>query len=146
MGKFWGAVVLLVLSLVAVSWGRKQETLEELIARADAAKPDHQSKLYLDVAEREMDALMESYKKNDWNNFRSELQQVVNYCGKAHTAAIQSDKKLKGTEIKIREISGKLRDLKLNVDFDDEAVVQTAINQLEGFRTDLLQKMFGPKQ
>ena len=58
---------------------------------------------------------------------------------------MHSDKRLKHTEIKIRGISNKLRDLKLNVDIDDQPGVQAAIDRLEGFRTELLHSMFGSK-
>ncbi len=60
-------------------------------------------------------------------------------------ASIHSGKHLKNTEIKIREIVIRLRDLKLNVDVDEQTPVQTAIDRLEGFRTELLNGMFGTK-
>jgi hypothetical protein len=58
---------------------------------------------------------------------------------------MHSDKHIKRTEIKIREISNKLRDLKLNVEVDEQPGVQAAVDRLEGFRTELLHSMFGSK-
>ena len=77
--------------------------------------------------------------------FRADLQQIVKYSDNAHSAAMHTDKHLKRTEIKIREISNKLRDLKLSVDVDEQAEVQAAVDRLEGLRTELLHSMFGSK-
>jgi hypothetical protein len=99
----------------------------------------------MEVAERALKAGTDAYKANQYEQFRTSLQQIVAYSDKAHTAAITSRKHVKNTEIKIRKISERLRDLKLNVSFDDQATVQNAIDKLEGFRTELLKSMFGSK-
>lgn len=145
MRKRFGAILFFLVAVAVLSLGRKDETLEQLIARADAAKPDHQADLYMEIAERQMKAVNDAYKANQWDQFRAALEDVVKYCGNAHSAALHSNKHLKRTEIKIREISNKLRDLKLNVDVDDQPTVQSAIDRLEGFRTELLHSMFGSK-
>jgi hypothetical protein len=49
------------------------------------------------------------------------------------------------TEIKIRRLVARFRDLKQNVDADEQTAVQAAVDKLEGFRTDLLKSMFGSK-
>jgi ribosomal protein L20A (L18A) len=143
MVKYVGAIALVLLVLTALSLGRKEETLEQLIARADAAKPEQQPDLYVEIAERQMKALMESSKGERWEEFRPELQQVVKYCERAQASAIQSKKKVKRTEIKIRQISQRLRDVKLDVDVDDQPSVQSAVDKLEHFRAELFKAMFG---
>ena len=125
MIRFAGAVAVVLLGLAAFSFGRKEETLQELVARAEASKPDQQA--------------------NRWEEFGTDLQDVVNYCDKAHGAAISSNKHIKNTEIRIRRISSHLKDIKLDVEVDDQPKVQAAIDQLEQFRTDLMRKMFGGK-
>jgi hypothetical protein len=145
MKKRRGAVVVLLLAATVVCLGHKEETIEQLISRADAARPDQQVDLYMQVAERELKSATDAYQASHWDQFRTALQQVVKYTGSAHAAAMHSDKHLKRTEIKIREISHKLNDLKLNVDVDDQPTVQAAIDRLEGFRTELLHSMFGRK-
>jgi hypothetical protein len=145
MRKRCGAVLLCLLAVTAVSFGRKDETIEQLIARADAAQPDKQPDLYAQVAQRELQSALDAYKTSQWDQFRTALQQTVKYCDNAHSAAMHTDKHLKRTEIKIREMSNRLRDLKLNVDIDDQPVVQAAVDRLEGFRTELLHSMFGSK-
>lgn len=145
MRKRIGAILVFLLTAAVLSLGRKEETLEQLIARAEASRPDQQSDLFMQVAERELKSANDAYKAGQWEQFRVALQGIVKYSDSAHSAAMHSDKRLKRTEIKIRGISNKLRDLKLNVDIDDQPGVQAAIDRLEGFRTELLHSMFGSK-
>jgi hypothetical protein len=145
MIKFAGAVALVLLGLTAFSFGRKEETLEELVARAEAARPDQQPDLYMEAADRQRKSTVDAVKANRWEEFETDLQDVVKYCDKAHAAAISSNKHIKNTEIRIRRISGHLKDIKLDVEVDDQPKVQAAIDQLEQFRTDLLHKMFAGK-
>jgi len=143
MVKYVGTVALVLLIATGLSSGKKEETVEQLIARADAARPDQQPDLYVEVAERQMKAAVDSSKGEHWEEFRPELQQVVKYCDRAQASAIQSQKKIKRTEIKLREISQRLRDLKLDVDVDDQPSVQSAVDKLEHFRAALFKAMFG---
>jgi predicted DNA binding CopG/RHH family protein len=145
MAKYVGAVILALLALTAIATGKKEESLEQLIARADAAKPEQQPDLYGEVAEREMKALNDSYTGQRWDEFRSELQDLVKYCDKAHSTAIHARKHVKKTEIRIRKISERLHAIKFDVDVDDQPQVQTAIDRLETFRSELLANMFGLK-
>lgn len=145
MIKFAAAIAFMLTVCAAFSFARKEETLEELIARADAARPDQQPNLYMDVAERQWKASSDAMKGNRSADFRAGLQEIVKYCDKARIAALQSNKHVKNTEIKIRRISGHLKDVKLDAEPDDQPAVQSAIDKLEQFRTELLQKMFGGK-
>ena len=52
---------------------------------------------------------------------------------------------MKHTEIKLRQVALHLRDLKFNVDVDDQPLVQAAVDKLEDFRTEILKNMFGSK-
>ena len=135
----------MVLLVAATAVHGREETTEELIARADAARPDQQPDLYMQVAQRELKSATEAYKSDKMEDFQAAVQQIVKYSDSAHSAAMHSGKHLKNTEIKIREIAIRLRDVKLNVDIDNQAAVQAAIDRLEGFRTELLHSMFGSK-
>src|SRR6266851_9496980 len=145
MRKLVGAILLFLLAAATVSFGKSEETIEQLIARADAARPDQQPDLYMQVAQRELKSATEAYKTEQMEEFRTAVQQIVKYSDSAHSAAFHSGKDLKPTEIKIREIAIRLRDIKLNVEADEQPAVQAAIERLESFRTELLHSMFGSK-
>jgi hypothetical protein len=142
--KFVGSLAFLFM-VSLLSLGR-DEPLGQLIAKADAASGTPQVDLSIEVANRELKLTLDAYKANNPAQGRSSLEQIVKYSDKAHSAAIHSGKKIKHAEIRIRRISERLRDLKLNVDPDDQPVVQAAIDKLESFRTELLKSMFGSKQ
>lgn len=137
--------MLVFLSLAPTAFAKKDEPLEELIARANAARPEKQPDLFAEVAEREMDTLADALKANKPDELRSDLQQVVTYCDRAQAAAIQSKKHVKRTEIRIRQLSHRLRDMKPDVDPDSTAEFQAAIDKLEHFRAELLRSMFDLK-
>jgi DNA repair photolyase len=144
MRKNVGVVVFLVAASL-LSLGKRDETIEQLITRAEAAPLQQQSDLFLEVAERELKLATEAFKADKREEGRTALEQIVKYSDKAHSAAIASRKRIKHTEIKLRQISGRLRDIKMNVDFDDQAQVQATIGKLEDFRSELLKSMFGSK-
>jgi hypothetical protein len=139
------ALFLLILAFCAISFSKKEDSLEQLIAKADAASAGEQADLCMEVAERELKLTVNSYKASKPDDARASLQQIVKYSDKARTAAVQSGKKMKHTEIKIRRISERLRDLKFNVEADDQPGIQGAIDKLEDFRTEILKNMFGSK-
>lgn len=136
-------VFLLTAGLLCV--GRQQETLPQLMARADAAASGQQADLCMEVAEHEVKLVIEGYKTNKTDEVRDSLNQIVKYADKGHSAAIESGKRLKHTEIKLRQVALHLRDLKFNVDVDDQPLVQAAVDKLEDYRTEILKKMFGSK-
>jgi len=72
-------------------------------------------------------------------------KQLVGYSGKASDAASQIGKKLKDTEIALRKMAQKLRDLKRGLPYEDQGPVQAAADRLEQMRTELLSRMFGKK-
>lgn len=137
------AVGFLVFAACTSCLARQDESLEQLMARADAAPVAQQTELCVQVAERELKATIASYKASNPQEGHAALEQLVKYADKAHSAAMHTGKKIKHTEIKLRQIAGHLRDLKSNVDADDQPVVQAAIDKLEDFRTEMLKSMFG---
>ena len=146
MKRCVGSILLFVLAAAAAAFASDQETLQQLISRANSAAPAQQPDLFLEVADRQVKAATDSYSANKPEDGRAALHQTVDYADKAHALALKSGKKLPHTEIKIRRMAARLRDLKQNVDADEQAVVQGAVDKLEAFRTDLLKGMFGAKK
>jgi hypothetical protein len=141
--KVAGSLVFL-LACCLLTYAR-EESLDQLMAKADAASAGDQADLCMQVADRELKLALDAYKANKPDQGHTALDQIVKYSDKARSAAIQSGKKLKHTEIKIRNISKRLRDLRANAEPDDQTVIQAAIDKLESFRTALLNSMFGSK-
>jgi hypothetical protein len=137
--------VALILATAIVCSASQDGPLADLMAKADRASGGQQANLCLEVSGRALQLTIDSYKQEKIQDARASLDQVVSYADKAHTAAIHSGKKIKRTEIKIREIVARLRDLKSDVMAEEQPRVQAAIDKLERFRTELLTSMFGSK-
>jgi hypothetical protein len=139
-------ILMIAVALLATSFpafASQREPLAELIARADAARLEDRPSLYVEIAEHQLKSADELYTAGKVEDARTALEDVVTYSGKAHDAAVQSGKKLKNLEIDFRKMAAKLRDIKRNLNFDDQAPVQAAEDRLENLRTDLLSHMFG---
>lgn len=141
------ALIFLIFAISAglFCFAKQEETLPQLIARADAASAGQQADLCMEVAEREVKVAVAAYKENKIDEGRDSVQQIVKYADKGHSAAMQSGKRLKHTEIKLRQIALRLRDLKSDLDVDDQPLAQAAVDKLEDFRTEILKSMFGSK-
>ena len=129
-----------------IAFARKQETVAELIARAESSKLDDRPHLYTEIGRRQVKAADELYAAGKPEEGRAAVRDVVQYSDKARDAATQSGKKLKDTEIAVRKMVARLRDIKRTLPFEDQAPVQEAVDHLEQVRTELLSQMFGKKE
>jgi hypothetical protein len=135
---------LLATSLIAPA--KKEETLEQLVSRAQSAKVQDQPELYTEAAERQLTAADKLYTTGQIEDARKAIQDVLTYSDKAGEAANASGKHIKHTEISFRKMAAKLRDIKRALAFEDQAPVENAANHLEELRTNLLTRMFGKEE
>ncbi len=124
---------------------KKEETLDQLIARAESARPEDRPTLYLEIAHQKAEGVDKLYNAGNADAGKAGLQDVVSFSRKATNTAIQTGKKLKNVEIGLRKIAEKFRDVKRTVAFEDQAPIQQTVDELEQMRTDLLSAMFGKK-
>lgn len=135
--------VCLILAIGMPFAGAKDETVQQLIERANTARLEDKAPLYSAAAEKQLKAADALYTEGKVSEARDAVADVVTYSDKASSAAIDSGKKLKNTEIAVRRMAAKLRDIKRSLAFEDQSPVQAAIDRLETLRTQLLTKMFG---
>src|SRR6516164_4217758 len=136
-------ILALVLALTASSLATKEPSLDELIARANSAPVKDQPSLYVEIAERQLKSADELYIAGNVEEARKSVSDIVTYSEKAHDAAIQSGKKVKSVEMAVRKMSHKLNDVKRALNFEDQAPVGEAADQLQKLADDLLTYMFG---
>jgi septal ring factor EnvC (AmiA/AmiB activator) len=140
------ALLTFVLAASFAAYPLKDESLEQLIARVGSARAEDQPHLYIEIARKEVEAAGKSYKAGENDAARKSVDEVVTYSAKASDAASHTGKKLKDTEIALRKMAEKLRDLKRGLAYEDQAPVQAAADKLEQMRTELLGRMFGKKE
>ena len=134
------AVFLLSALLCAKS---TEEPLEALKARAENARPHEQAHLFATIARREVDEADRLYTSGDVNHAKEAVNDVVRYAGRATEAAQKSGKHLKDTEIILRATVRRLDDVGKTLNFEDRPDVESAVKQVEKFRQQLLDRMFG---
>ncbi len=137
------SIAALILSSSLWLFAFKDATLDELKARAETASPSDRISICVEVAERELKIADDAFTAGKVDEAQAAVKDIVTYAGKAHDAALESGKKIKGTEIAFRKMAAKLKDIKRTLSFEDQAPVEAAADQLEKLRTDLLGKMFG---
>jgi len=136
-----GFAVLLAVSLVV--FASTEETLQGLIARAEAAPLRDRAVLYVEIAARQLKSAGALYDAGKAEQARIAVQDVITYSSKAHDAAIKSDRKVKNTELAMRSMARHLRDMKHTLNYEDQPPVQAAVDRLETLADDLLSHMFG---
>jgi hypothetical protein len=128
------------------AFAAKDASIDQLIARAESARPEERPALYLEIAHLKVESADKIYNAGNSEAGNAALQEVLSYSKKATDASIDTGKRLKATEIALRKMAEKLRDVKRTVVFEDQSPIQQAIDQLEQMRTDLLSAMFGKKK
>lgn len=144
MGK--AIAIFALLLLAAVAFARETESLDQLKARAESANPSDQLKLTLAIAKRQLRAADGYYKQGEIAKAELAIADVASYGEKASAAACKTQKRLKHTEIDLRNMERRLQGIRLAVDSNNRPVLQSAIDRLEKARAALVWAMFGPPE
>src|ERR1700733_14927356 len=104
-------LTLAILALPALS-SAKDETIPQLITRAETARLEDRPQIYAEIAELELRNADQLYNEGKAEEAQAAIKDVVRYSDKAADAAARSGKKLKNTEIAVRKMAEKLRDIK----------------------------------
>ena len=131
--------------LIAVSLtlcAAKDETIDELKARFESARPEDRPELGIQIAQHQLRNADNLYRNGNIDQANAAVDDIVTYSEKARDAATQTKKHLKNIEIDARKMAEKLRDIKRTLAFEDQPPVEQAIRRLEDVRTALLKEMF----
>ena len=140
-----GIIFIAVVMLAAGALARPDDSLDQLIKRAKSAPERDQVSLYTEIAERRLQTADQLYSAGQPGAARDAVSDVITYSEKATDASVHSSSRLKQTEIALRKMAAKLRDIRRSISFEDQKPVEEAADRLEKMRTDLLSRMFGSK-
>jgi len=135
------SVFLIVFTLVVCA-AAKDETIDELKASFESARPEDRTELAIRIAQHQLRNADKLYGEGNIEQGRAAVDDIVTYSEKARDAATQTKKHLKNIEIDARKMAEKLRDIKRTLAFEDQPPIEQAIRRLEDIRTALLQEMF----
>lgn len=134
-----------LLFLLNVPGRAGEQSAADLKARADAAQGGERASLSLEYAHRELEDANALYTQGDVDKAEAEIQVVLAYSHRAADAASASGKRLKQTEIELRKLEHRMRDIGHSLSIDDRPPVEKAVQELEEVRADLLARMWGQK-
>ena len=120
----------------------KDESVIELKARFEKARPEERPELAMRIAQHQLHDADKFYGEGNVDQAAAAVGDIAAYSEKGRDAAIQTRKHLKNVEIDVRKIAEKLRDIKRTLAFEDQAPVEQAVRRLEDVRTSLLKEMF----
>jgi hypothetical protein len=136
-------LMLAVALALACSYGAaKDETVDELKARFESARPEDRADLAIRIAQYQVRNADKFYSDGQVDQARAAVEDIVTYSEKACDTVTQTRKRLKNVEINVRKMAEKLRDIKRTLAFEDQPPVIQAIDRLEDIRTTLLKEMF----
>lgn len=136
-------LMLFVVALAQPYSRAKEETVDELKARFQNAHVEERPQLGIRIALLQLHNADILYRDGKVEEAVTAVGEIVSYSEKASDASTQTKKHLKNTEIDLRKIAEKLRDIKRTLAFEDQPTVEQAVRRLEDLRTALLKEMFG---
>ena|SRR5258708_2500643 len=140
-------LILLLFALTALARSLVEDkTIDQLKAEAEKADSGQQAKLYAEVAERLVEVADVQFTNGDAIHGHATIQEVLQYAIKAHDRAISTRKKMKETEIHLRNTQRRLESLKRTLAAEDRPALEAVEKQLAQFRQDILDAMFAPKK
>jgi len=122
-----------------------QQTSSDLKAKADGAQGSDRITLSLDYAHHELEHANTLYTEGDVEKAEAAMAEVMTYAQRAAETAVQTNKRLKQTEIDMRKLQHRMRDVGQSLNIDDRPPVEKAVQEMEQLRANLLAKMFGDK-
>ena len=138
--------IALVLLSVAFTASAREKTLDQLKDEAAKAHSGHQAVLYAKIAQALVDVADQQFTNSRSADAHRTIQDVLENASRAHDVALQSHKKLKEVEIRLRETQRHLHNVRRTLALADRPAVEAVENKLEGFRQDLLNTMFAPRK
>jgi hypothetical protein len=132
----------LVLLLCCFALG-KNESLDELKTRADNAHGGDEAKLCIEYAHAELEHANDLFTQGDVEKAQSAMASVMDYVRKGTGAAKSSGKRLKQTEIELRKLQKRMKDIGESLNLDDRPEVFKSVDEIEQLRAGLLAAMFG---
>lgn len=136
------AICVLLVALSTACWAAGDETVDQLKARLERARPEDRINLCLQIARQQLRNADKLYNEGKVEQALAAVAETVTYSEKARDDAAQSKKRLKDLEISVRKLAEKMRDIKRTLAFEDQPPIEKAIERMEAIRTALLKEMF----
>lgn len=120
-----------------------QAQVDRLKASADAATGQVCAEVCLEAANQLTELSNQNFIDGHVAPAQANMRDAGKYAEKAARESMQSRKRQKKTEIGLRRLTKRMKDIVQTLNFEDRAPVQQVIRSVEKARIDLLSSMFG---
>ena len=113
---------------------------------AQAAHEGHRAKLFVDLAHEEMEASNKAFTDGNVELGHKLASAAAADADESSKAAVESGKRLKDTEIDLRRLQTRTRDIGQSLNFEDRPPIEKIVQRIEVMREAILDRMFGGKK
>lgn len=113
---------------------------------AQAAHEGHRAKLFVDLARDEMEAADKAFTDGNVELGQKLAANAGSDADEAGKAAVDSGKRLKDTEIDLRKLQFRTRDIGASLSFEDRPPMEKIVQRIEAMREAILNRLFGPRK
>ena len=120
---------------------------EHAKATADATTGEPCTEICLDAAKKLAELSNQNFTDGQVEPAQAAMKDAGKYAEKAGRASIDTRKRQKQTEIGLRRLTKRMKDIVQTLNFEDRPPIEQIIKSIEAVRSDLLLNMFGnPKK
>jgi len=123
----------------------KTESLAEMKKYADNSHGGDRARYCIEYAHAELEYANDLFTKGDVDQAQAAINEVMDYVRKGAAAAKSSGKRLKQTEIDLRKLEKRMKDIGQSLALDDRPPVMKSVDEIEQVRAGLLAAMFGDR-
>src|SRR5689334_7984473 len=120
MGPMRTFIFIKLILMLPVTVFAKDEALQAIIQHADSAQLKDQPGLYMKIAQHQLKEADKQFTAGNSEAAHEAVKNIVQYAQKSADTSAQSGKRLKDTEIDLRKIADKLRDINHTLTFEDQ--------------------------
>ena len=122
-----------------------QQAPPDLQAQAEAAEGKKRAELFMEVSEQRLAQASRLFGEGKPEEAHEVVKKAVVASEQAGEAARKSHKRLKQTEISVRQLARRLTDLAATLPFDDREAIKPSVLKLEVILRQLLDVLFDKK-
>lgn len=148
-------LVLLVVPILAMAEVQKPAATPEMLkanaerarAAAETSTGEACTEICMDAARKLTEVSNQHFEDGQVEAAQAYMKDAGKYAEKAGRASLESHKRQKQTEIGMRRLTKRMKDIVQTLNFEDRPPVEQVIMSIEKVRSELLLKMFGnPKK
>src|SRR5437868_3360196 len=112
--------------------------IEAMKANAEKKDSADRARTYADIARELVEVANQQFTDGEVDKAQSSIKDAVTYSEKSAASAQEKGKKIKNTEITLRETARRIEELRRTVAVDDQPPLAAAVVRIEELRRELL--------